>query len=128
MEQNKAIAALQSIILALCMVVASYSFAATEESNKEPGSLPAAEKPDQGPSPAAPAEEQPSPAAPAEESGKEPGSAGAMEETEKKPPRDLVLKGDAKCTRCHNENEEYPVLMIGRTEHGTVADKRTPTC
>jgi len=68
MEQNKAIAALQSIILALCMVVASYSFAATEESNKEPGSLPAAEKPDQGPSPAAPAEEQPSPAAPAERS------------------------------------------------------------
>ena len=126
-QQSKAIATLKSIILGLCLFVAANSFAAAEEeSTKEPGSAPAAEKPDQGPSPAAPAEEQPSPAAPAEESGKEPGSAVGMEE--KKPPRDLVLKGDAKCTRCHNENEEYPVLMIGRTEHGTVADTRTPTC
>jgi DmsE family decaheme c-type cytochrome len=41
---------------------------------------------------------------------------------------DLVYKGDAKCTRCHNEDSTYPVLSIGKTRHGTVADKRTPTC
>jgi DmsE family decaheme c-type cytochrome len=42
--------------------------------------------------------------------------------------KDLVLKGDAKCTRCHDESEEYPVLDIGRTRHGVTADQRTPTC
>jgi DmsE family decaheme c-type cytochrome len=52
----------------------------------------------------------------------------AEEESAKAPPKDLVLRDDAKCTRCHNEGEEYPVLMIGRTKHGTVADTRTPTC
>ena len=57
-------------------------------------------------------------------------AAAAVEKVEedKAPPKDLVLKEDAKCTRCHNEGEEYPVLMIGRTKHGTVADTRTPTC
>jgi len=134
MEQQrkaKAIAALKSIIPGLCLVVAAYSFAAPEESNKEPESAPAAEKPSEVSSPAGPAAEpaqEPAAAAPAAESGTKGGPAGAMGEAEKKPPRDLVLRDDAKCTRCHNENEEYPVLMIGRTEHGTVADKRTPTC
>jgi DmsE family decaheme c-type cytochrome len=42
--------------------------------------------------------------------------------------KDMVLKGDAQCTRCHDETEEYPVLAIGKTKHGTVADGRTPTC
>ncbi|MGE3162550.1 MAG: DmsE family decaheme c-type cytochrome [Burkholderiales bacterium] len=42
--------------------------------------------------------------------------------------KDMVLKGDASCTRCHDETEEYPVLAIGKTKHGTVADGRTPTC
>jgi len=42
--------------------------------------------------------------------------------------KDLVLKGDARCTRCHDENDEFPVLAIGKTRHGTVADGRTPTC
>ncbi len=41
---------------------------------------------------------------------------------------DLVLKGDAACTRCHNEGSEFPVLAIGKTPHGTGADARTPTC
>jgi DmsE family decaheme c-type cytochrome len=42
---------------------------------------------------------------------------------------DLVLKGDAKCTRCHDdEKTDYPILPIGKTRHGTIADKRTPTC
>ena len=41
---------------------------------------------------------------------------------------DMVLKGDANCTRCHDESSEYPVLSIGKTRHGTLADARTPTC
>ncbi len=47
---------------------------------------------------------------------------------DKAPRKDLVLKGDAKCTRCHDETEEYPVLDIAKTRHGVTADKRTPTC
>ena len=53
--------------------------------------------------------------------------------------KDLFLKGDAKCTGCHDEADEPTgaatmlelnpsVLAIGKTKHGTVADKRTPTC
>src|SRR5512146_1383722 len=42
--------------------------------------------------------------------------------------KDMVLKGDAKCTRCHDETDDYPVLSIAKTEHGTLADGRTPTC
>jgi DmsE family decaheme c-type cytochrome len=42
--------------------------------------------------------------------------------------QDKVLKGDAQCTRCHGADEEVPVLAIGQTRHGTVADGRTPTC
>jgi DmsE family decaheme c-type cytochrome len=57
------------------------------------------------------------------------GLAAAAHGQDKPPPRkDLVLKGDAKCTRCHDQSEEYPVLAIGQTKHGTVADTRTPTC
>ena len=41
---------------------------------------------------------------------------------------DKVLRGDAQCTRCHDETGEYPVLAIGKTKHGTRADGRTPTC
>lgn len=55
-------------------------------------------------------------------------SIALAQETAKPPAKDLVLKGDAKCTRCHDETEAYPVLAIGKTKHGTVADKRTPTC
>jgi DmsE family decaheme c-type cytochrome len=46
----------------------------------------------------------------------------------KKPRPDMIMKGDAKCTRCHDETEDYPVLSIAKTRHGTVADRRTPTC
>lgn len=50
---------------------------------------------------------------------------------------DTVLKGDAKCTACHDDSDnpkptmlgERPwVLSIGKTKHGTVGDARTPTC
>jgi DmsE family decaheme c-type cytochrome len=46
----------------------------------------------------------------------------------KPPAKDMVLKGDAKCTRCHDETDDYPVLAIGKTRHGVIADSRTPTC
>ena len=47
--------------------------------------------------------------------------------------KDQIMQGDARCTRCHNdvngdEVENYPVLTIARTKHGTRADGRTPTC
>lgn len=42
--------------------------------------------------------------------------------------KDVVLEGDAKCTRCHDENESNPVLSIGKTRHGTRVDGRLPSC
>ena len=41
---------------------------------------------------------------------------------------DLVLKGDAVCTKCHDESDSPELLTIGKTKHGTQADSRTPTC
>jgi DmsE family decaheme c-type cytochrome len=40
----------------------------------------------------------------------------------------LVLNDDAKCTKCHDESDNAPVLAIGKTKHGVRADLRTPTC
>lgn len=42
--------------------------------------------------------------------------------------KDIVLRGDARCTRCHDEGDSPQVLAIGKTKHGTKADSRTPTC
>lgn len=42
--------------------------------------------------------------------------------------KDVVLKGDAQCTRCHDESESYPVLSIAKTRHGVMADSRLPSC
>jgi DmsE family decaheme c-type cytochrome len=47
---------------------------------------------------------------------------------EKAAPKDIVLKGDAKCTSCHDEADGPEVLRIGKTKHGVVADGRNPTC
>lgn len=52
----------------------------------------------------------------------------AVDDSEEKPGKDLVLRGDATCTACHDEDSDSPVLSIGKTRHGTVADARTPTC
>ena len=41
---------------------------------------------------------------------------------------DLVLTGDAQCTRCHDAEDNPQLLDIGKTRHGTQADGRTPTC
>ena len=45
-----------------------------------------------------------------------------------KPKPDLVMKGDGRCTGCHDEDDDYPVLAIGATRHGVATDERTPTC
>ena len=50
---------------------------------------------------------------------------GAMAD---EPKKDLALRGDAKCTRCHDEGDDYPVLAIAQTRHGVKADGRTPSC
>jgi len=42
--------------------------------------------------------------------------------------KDIVLRGDAKCTTCHDEADSPELLAIGKTKHGTRADKRTPEC
>ncbi|MEO5335149.1 MAG: DmsE family decaheme c-type cytochrome [Magnetococcus sp. YQC-5] len=56
-------------------------------------------------------------------------SAPPVEAQEVQPLRkDTVLRGDAECTFCHEEEDSASVLAIGKTKHGTLADKRTPTC
>ncbi len=42
--------------------------------------------------------------------------------------KDLVLRGDARCTQCHDESDSPQLLAIGKTLHGVTADVRTPTC
>lgn len=46
----------------------------------------------------------------------------------RRPRIDLIMKGDAECTICHDESDDYPVLAIAKTRHGVTADERTPTC
>jgi DmsE family decaheme c-type cytochrome len=42
--------------------------------------------------------------------------------------KDVIYKGDEKCTSCHDENETVPVFAIGKTKHGVAKDGRVPTC
>ena len=39
-----------------------------------------------------------------------------------------AFKEDAKCTKCHDESENAPVLSIYQTKHGVKGDARTPQC
>lgn len=55
-------------------------------------------------------------------------NAMALHDAEEGAAKDIILKGDGKCTSCHDEGNDYPVLAIGKTKHATVADGRTPTC
>lgn len=41
---------------------------------------------------------------------------------------DLAVRGDAKCTRCHDGSAGAKTLTIGQRRHGTKADGRTPSC
>ncbi len=48
--------------------------------------------------------------------------------TPKEGATDLVLRGDAVCTACHDEADSPQLLAVGRTRHGVTADGRTPSC
>lgn len=49
------------------------------------------------------------------------------EKAEKKDePKDILYKGDAVCTSCHDEVDGPELLAIGKTKHGVTADKRNP--
>lgn len=41
---------------------------------------------------------------------------------------DRTLEGDKKCTMCHDENWQKPVLTVYQTKHGVTGDPRTPGC
>ena len=41
---------------------------------------------------------------------------------------DRSLEGDQKCTTCHNETWQKPILTIYQTKHGVKGDPRTPGC
>lgn len=47
---------------------------------------------------------------------------------EKRTVKDAILPGDAKCTKCHDETEAYPVLSMATTKHGMKQDGRLPSC
>ncbi len=47
---------------------------------------------------------------------------GAGGSQAKKPRPDLVMRGDAKCTRCHDDEDSPELLQIGKTRHGMNAD------
>jgi DmsE family decaheme c-type cytochrome len=66
-------------------------------------------------------------------------SSSLAAEPAKAEPKDLILKGDAKCTGCHDEADEPTgratmlelnpgVLAIATTRHGVKGDSRTPSC
>jgi DmsE family decaheme c-type cytochrome len=101
MKNGKGLVAAALRVLAAAFIVLVTGTAATPALAQEP------EKPQpaaQSPQPPAP---EPQPAAQAA------------------PPKDLVLRGDATCTRCHNTPE---ILSIGQTRHGVTGDARTPSC
>jgi DmsE family decaheme c-type cytochrome len=55
-------------------------------------------------------------------------AADAAKPGAKEAPKDLVLKGDAKCTACHDEADSPQLLAIGKSRHGAKGDERAPTC
>jgi DmsE family decaheme c-type cytochrome len=55
-------------------------------------------------------------------------AAAPISVAKKEVPKDLFLRGDGKCTACHDESDSPELLAIAKTKHGTAADSRTPTC
>jgi DmsE family decaheme c-type cytochrome len=58
-------------------------------------------------------------------------SAFAADGTDKPSPADIAkaaLAKDAVCTKCHDENDNKPILAYYQTRHGVKADPRTPGC
>jgi DmsE family decaheme c-type cytochrome len=56
----------------------------------------------------------------------QPASEALAQQTGARP--DLVFKGDARCTRCHDAEDDYPVLDIAKTRHGGAAKTSGMTC
>ena len=56
------------------------------------------------------------------------GGVMAAEASKAAVPTDLFLKGDARCTTCHDDGDAPELLAIGKTRHGMTGDSRTPTC
>jgi len=56
------------------------------------------------------------------------GAGGASVAEEAAPRKDIVSRGDALCTRCHDEGELKPILSIGKTAHGVLGNKQASTC
>ena len=56
------------------------------------------------------------------------GAAPAFAADAKTDAKDIVLKGDARCTTCHDEADAPQLLAIGKSRHGVKGDKRAPTC
>ena len=56
------------------------------------------------------------------------GAAPAFAADDKPAAKDIVLKGDARCTACHDEADAPQLLHIGKSRHGTKGDSRGPTC
>lgn len=42
--------------------------------------------------------------------------------------KDIVLKGDARCTVCHDEADAPQLLAIGKSRHGIKGASNSPTC
>jgi DmsE family decaheme c-type cytochrome len=53
---------------------------------------------------------------------------GALAQDKPAARKDLVLRDDAKCTRCHDAEDNPQILEIGKSKHGVRGDSRTPTC
>jgi len=56
------------------------------------------------------------------------GSSAPAAAADGKSSNDLVLRGDAVCTTCHDAGMTPHVLEIGKTTMGTTADPSTPSC
>lgn len=54
--------------------------------------------------------------------------AADAEQTTSPSAKDLVFKGDARCTVCHDGSDGYPILNIARTKHGASASASGLTC
>jgi DmsE family decaheme c-type cytochrome len=47
---------------------------------------------------------------------------------DEKKPQSARAREDAVCTKCHDENDNKPILSLYQSKHGVVADSRTPAC
>jgi DmsE family decaheme c-type cytochrome len=56
------------------------------------------------------------------------GGVGAAAAAEDGKASSQSLERDKICTRCHDENDDKPILSIYQTRHGVKADQRTPSC